>query len=70
MLVMKPKLLLVLVTISLLLAACSSAAKPAATTPTANPAVVTDSSIVAEGRLEPVHAAQLELANSKKALND
>ncbi len=108
---MKSKLLLVVVAISLLLAACSSAAKPAAATPTAIPTIIADSTIVAEGRLEPVRfaeiafnasgvisevpveegqavkkgeplirlgdesdrnyaAAQLELANSQKALND
>ena len=108
---MKSKLLLVVVAITLLLAACSPAAKNAAATPTAIPTVVADSTIIAEGRLQPVRyaeiafnasgvvsdalvdegqlvtkgqpliklgdesdtnyaAAQLELANAKKALSD
>lgn len=108
---MKSKFLLVVVAISLLLAACSSGAKSGTATPTAIPTVKADSTIVAEGRLEPVRyaeiafnasgvvsdalveegqlvskgqpliqlgdesdtnyaAAQLELANAKKALSD
>jgi len=108
---MKSKTLLVVLAISLLLAACSSAAKNAAATPTAIPTVIADSTIIAEGRLQPVRyaeiafnasgvvsdalveegqlvtkgqpliklgdesdtnyaAAQLELANAKKALSD
>lgn len=108
---MKSKFLLVIVSLSLLLAACSSAAKSPAATATAVPTVIADSTIIAEGRLEPIRyaeiafnasgvvsdalveegqlvtkgqpliklgdesdtqyaAAQLELANAKKALSD
>jgi HlyD family secretion protein len=56
---MKPKYLLTVVAISLLLAACSSAAKNAAATPTAIPTVIADSTIIAEGRLQPVRYAEI-----------
>lgn len=56
---MKPRYLLIMVAISLLLAACSSAAKNAATTPTAIPTVIADSTIIAEGRLQPVRYAEI-----------
>ena len=104
------KIILLFLTISLLFAACSaSAGQPAVATPI--PTVIADSTIIAEGRLEPVRyveiasnvsgvvsevlvqegqavkkgesllrlggeldknyaAAQLELANAEKALND
>ena len=107
---MKHKFLIALVGLSLLFTACSAAGNPAAT-PEVIPTVLADTSIIAEGRLEPVHyvdvtvnisgvvgevmvaegeavkkgepilrlgndldknyaAAQLELANAQKALND
>lgn len=108
---MKYKFLIAVLSMSLIFSACSSAAKSATATPTAIPTVIADSTIIAEGRLEPVRyaeiafnasgvvsnapveegqlvtkgqpliqlgdetdtnyaAAQLELANAKKALSD
>src|SRR5512142_2194473 len=64
MLVMKPKFLLVLVSLSLLLAACSSAAKSPAATATAIPTITADSTIIAEGRLEPVRSAEIAFNGS------
>ena len=107
---MKYKFLIALIGFSLLFTACSAGANPAAT-PEVIPTVLADDSIIAEGRLEPIHyvdiaanvsgvvgevmvaegdavkkgepllrlgdnldknyaAAQLELANAQKALND
>jgi multidrug resistance efflux pump len=107
---MKQKFLVSLVALSLLLSACSASAA-ATPTPAVLPTEVTDSTIIAEGRLEPIRfaeiafnasgvisqvlvqegaavqqgqtliqlgdesdsnyaAAQLELANARKALND
>src|SRR5512140_2671174 len=107
---MKRNLLITLIGLSLLVTACSTG-KAATQTPATTPTAVADSTIVAEGRLEPVRfaeiafnasgvisevpvkegqavkkgdplirlgdesdhnyaAAQLELANSQKALND
>jgi multidrug resistance efflux pump len=60
---MKTKLLPVIIFTSLLLAACSpSRAQP--TEPTAVPAVLADTSILAEGRLEPVHFAEIAFTAS------
>ncbi len=108
---MKSKFLSALIGLSLLLTACSAGGNPAAAAPEVIPTVLADNSIIAEGRLEPVHyvdvavnvsgvvsevmltegdavkkgepilrlgdemdknyaAAQLELANTQKALND
>src|SRR5512142_349194 len=64
MLVMKPKFLLVLVSLSLLLAACSLAAKSPAATATAIPTITADSTIIAEGRLEPVRSAEIAFNGS------
>src|ERR1051325_8000954 len=61
---MKSKILLALVTVRLLLAACSSAAKNTAATPTAIPTVIADSTIIAEGRLEPVRYAEIAFNGS------
>jgi multidrug efflux pump subunit AcrA (membrane-fusion protein) len=56
---MKNKILSTLMGISLLLAACSPGASPAAATPEAIPIVKADSAIIAEGRLEPVRYAEI-----------
>src|SRR5512138_1760170 len=107
---MKRKLFIALMGLSLLFTACSSP-KAATATPTTVPTVIADSTIIAEGRLEPIRyaevafntsgvvsevpvkegqavkkgdslirlgdesdsqyaAAQVELANAQKALND
>lgn len=55
---MKYKILATLMGISLLLAACSPGANPAAT-PTPIPIVKADTAIIAEGRLEPVRYAEI-----------
>jgi HlyD family secretion protein len=108
---MKYKFLIVWIGLSLLFTACSAGGNPGAATPEVIPTVIADTSIIAEGRLEPVRyveiasnvsgvvsevlveegqtvkkgepllrlgdeldrnyaAAQLELANAQKALND
>jgi membrane fusion protein (multidrug efflux system) len=108
---MKHKFLIAWIGLSLLFTACSAGGNPAAATPTVIPTVIADSSIIAEGRLEPMRyveiasnvsgavrevlveegqavkkgelllrlgdeldsnyaAAQLELANAQKELND
>jgi multidrug resistance efflux pump len=61
---MKHKILSTLMGISLLLAACSPGASPAATTPEAIPLVKADTAIIAEGRLEPVHYAEIAFSTS------
>jgi multidrug resistance efflux pump len=61
--IMKHKFVIVLIGLSLLLAACSAGA---AATPTAEaiPTVIADSSIIAEGRLEPVLYAEIAFTGS------
>ncbi|HEX2991035.1 MAG TPA: hypothetical protein VHO49_10170, partial [Anaerolineales bacterium] len=57
---MNHKFLLVLVSLVLLTTACSSAGGAgAASTPEAIPTVLADSTIIAEGRLEPVRYAEI-----------
>src|SRR5690242_12985852 len=58
------KSLIVLITLSLILAACSSAAPAASATPEAVEPVVADSTIIAEGRLEPVRFAEIAFTAS------
>ena len=53
------KFLITLMGISLLFTACSPAGSPAAATPEAIPVVKADTAIIAEGRLEPVHFAEI-----------
>ena len=62
---MNPKFLLVLMTLSLLAAACSGAGSAAsAATPEAIPTVLADDTIIAEGYLEPVHFAEVAFQSS------
>ncbi len=61
---MKQKFLYVLVGLSLLLTACGSAGKSGTATPEAIPTVIADQTIIAEGRLEPVHYAQIAFGAS------
>ena len=62
---MNPKFLLVLMTLSLLAAACSGAGSAAsADTPEAIPTVLADDTIIAEGYLEPVHFAEVAFQSS------
>jgi multidrug resistance efflux pump len=61
---MKHKVFLVLTLTSLLLAACSAGNAPADSTPEAIPTVIADSTIIAEGRLEPVRSAEIAFTAS------
>ena len=62
---MKQKLLITIVGLSLFLAACSAGGSAAAgATPEAVPTVVADSTIIAEGRLEPVRYAEIAFTAS------
>ena len=61
---MNQKSLIVLITLSLVLAACSSAAPAASATPEAVEPVAADSTIIAEGRLEPVRYAEIAFTAS------
>jgi multidrug efflux pump subunit AcrA (membrane-fusion protein) len=56
---MNHKFLLVLVSLALLATACSGAGAAAAPTPEAIPTVIADSTIIAEGRLEPIRYAEI-----------
>ncbi|HLO17465.1 MAG TPA: biotin/lipoyl-binding protein, partial [Anaerolineales bacterium] len=61
---MKFKLLIMLVALSLLFTACSSAGSATTATPPAIPTVIADSTIIAEGRLEPVRSAEIAFTAS------
>jgi multidrug efflux pump subunit AcrA (membrane-fusion protein) len=61
---MKQKVLLKLLGISLLLSACSGGNAPAAATQETLPTVIADSTIIAEGRLEPVRSAEIAFTAS------
>ena len=65
---MNRKTILLLMMSSLLLAACS-AAVAATPTPVAVPPVVADNTIIAEGRLEPVHYAEIAFTASGRISN-
>ncbi len=56
---MKQKLLILLVGMSLLFTACSTPGNAATGTPEAIPTVIADSTIIAEGRLEPIRSAEI-----------
>lgn len=56
---MKHKLLITIMGLSLLIAACSAPGAAATETPEAIPTVIADSTIIAEGRLEPVRYAEI-----------
>jgi multidrug efflux pump subunit AcrA (membrane-fusion protein) len=56
---MNHKFLLVLVSLVLFATACSGSGAAAASTPEAIPTVIADSTIIAEGRLEPVRYAEI-----------
>ena len=61
---MKHKLLLTLMSLSLLITACSSAGQAATATSEAIPTVIADDTIIAEGRLEPVRYAEIAFSTS------
>jgi multidrug resistance efflux pump len=62
--IMKPKFLTILLAVSLLIAACGSGNKSTSATPEVIPTVIADDTIIAEGRVEPVHFAQIAFSTS------
>jgi multidrug efflux pump subunit AcrA (membrane-fusion protein) len=66
---MKRTLIIVLIGLSLLISACSSAGGAASPTAEAVATVVPDSTIIAEGRLEPVHYAEIAFTASGRISN-
>jgi len=62
---MKHQFLVTLMGISLFFTACSSGGNPAADTPKATPTVIADTTINAEGRLEPVRYAEIAFTASR-----
>jgi multidrug resistance efflux pump len=61
---MKQKLFVVLILLSLLVSACSAAGQAGTATPEAIPTVIADSTIIAEGRLEPARDAKIAFTAS------
>ena len=61
---MKFRSLFLLIGLSLLATACSGAGAAAASTPEAIPTVIADSTIIAEGRLEPIRYAEIAFSAS------
>jgi multidrug resistance efflux pump len=61
---MKQKSLIVLLTLSLFIAACGAPGSAVTGTPEAIPTVLADSTIIAEGRLEPVQYAEIAFTAS------
>ena len=61
---MKQKLFIALVGLSLLISACSAGAQTGTATPEAVPTVIADSTIIAEGRLEPARDAEIAFTAS------
>ena len=66
---MKRTFIIVLIGLSLLITACSSAGGAASATPEAAATVVADSTIIAEGRLEPIHYAEIAFTASGRISN-
>jgi multidrug efflux pump subunit AcrA (membrane-fusion protein) len=66
---MKYKVLITLLALSLLFTACSAAGKAPAAAPTAIPTVVADSTIIAEGRVEPIRYADIAF-NASGAISE
>ncbi len=60
---MKQKMFIPLMVLSLLFTACSAAGNPAIT-PSAIPPVATDKTVLAEGRVEPIHYAEIAFNTS------
>ena len=61
---MNKKLVIALMGISLLISACSSGGSAGSATAEAIPTVLADSTIIAEGRLEPIHYAEIAFTAS------
>jgi multidrug resistance efflux pump len=62
--IMKHKLLVTVISLSLLLAACAPSNQAATATPEAIPTVIADSTIIAEGRAEPIRYAEIAFTSS------
>src|SRR5690242_3635073 len=61
---MKHKLLLALIGMSLVMGACSANGKSPTATPAAIPTVIADSTIIAEGRVQPLKDAEIAFTAS------
>ena len=61
---MNHKLLIALISLGLVVSACSAGGKAATATPEAIPTVIADSTIIAEGRLEPARDAEIAFTAS------
>lgn len=61
---MKHRFVLILLGLTLLLAACSAMGQTSAATPEIIPTVLADNTIIAEGRVEPVHYAEITFTAS------
>jgi HlyD family secretion protein len=61
---MNSKVLVTLLGLSLLFSACSSAGNATPATPEAAPTTIVDTAIIAEGRLEPIHFAEIAFTTS------
>ena len=66
---MKRTFIIVLISLSLLITACSSAGGAATATPEAIEPVAAESTIIAEGRVEPVHYAEIAFTASGRISN-
>jgi multidrug resistance efflux pump len=62
--IMKHQLLIILAGLSLLISACSTPGSAATATPEAIPTVIADATIITEGRVEPVHFAEIAFTAS------
>jgi len=61
---MKKIMFVLLAALSLFVTACSTSAKAATATPEAIPTVIADKTIIAEGRVEPIHDAEIAFSAS------
>jgi len=61
---MKKTIFIILVALSLFVAACSTSGKAATATPETIPTVIADDTIIAEGRVEPIHYAEIAFSTS------
>ncbi len=66
---MKRTFIIILIGLSMLITACSTAGSAASPTPESAPTVIADSTIIAEGRLEPIHYAEIAFTASGRINN-
>jgi multidrug resistance efflux pump len=62
--IMKNKVLILFLVLGLFVTACSASGNATAATPEAIPTVIADATIIAEGRVEPVHYAEIAFSTS------